>query len=140
MLAQLTNQFQDRGVLFFPFGIFIFIIAGIFIFAKLIDYKTFYKYLPIKLLVINRQGIIYFDNDFRAEECLNWSEIKSAKYIYARRMFAGVIETKREPVCIELEVNGKGKVKIPPALFFSHEHRMRIIAEILRHSAFISPL
>ena len=139
MVGQFTNHFQNWGILPFPCSLIIFIAAGIFIIAKLIDYKTFYKYLPIKLLVINQQGIIYFDNNFRAEECLNWSDIKYARYIYGRHMFGGLIETKREPACIELEVSGKGIVKIPPAMFFTHEQRMRIIAEILRHPAFIIP-
>jgi len=109
------------------------VLAGIFIVPKLINYTVFSKYQPIKLLVINRHGIIYFDEEFRAKECLNWNDIKSAKYIYARHMFAGLIETKREPACIELDMGEKGKVIVPPAMFFSDEQRIKIIDDILRH-------
>jgi hypothetical protein len=115
------------------FGVIICALAGIFLIPKLIDYKTFSKYQPIKLLVINRQGIIYFDGEFISKECLNWYDIKSAKYLYMRHMFAGLIETKREPACIELDMGEKGKVIVPPAMFFSDEQRIEIMDVILRH-------
>jgi len=115
------------------FGVIICILAGILIVPKLIDYKTFFRYQSIKLLIINRQGIIYFDGELRAKECLNWTDIKSAKYMYTRRMFAGLIETKREPAYIELDMSEKGKVLVPPAIFFSDKQRIKIIDDILRH-------
>ncbi len=128
--ALIENNFQDAGPLPFPVSLLIFIIAGFFI-VRLIDYKTFKKYRSARLLVINRQGIIYFDKQLRAMECLNWGDIRSVKYFYARHMFAGLIETKREPAYIELEVQGKGKVILPPDRFFSRQQRMRIMGEIL---------
>lgn len=109
------------------------VLAGIFIIPQLINYKVFSKYKPIKLLVINRQGIIYFDENYRAKECLNWNDIKSAKYIYSKRMFAGLIETKREPAYVELDMGEKGQVIVPPSMFFSDEQRIKIIDAILRH-------
>jgi hypothetical protein len=133
MIAQTTNHFQGWGFLPFPFGLVLFIASGILIATKLIDYKTFKKYRPFQLLVINRQGMIYFNRQLRAEECLNWSDVQSARYMVARHMFAGLIETKQEPACIELEVKGKGKVVVPTAMFFSKEQRLQIMAEILRH-------
>ena len=114
------------------FGAIMCIIAGIILIPQLIDYKTFAKYKPIMLLVINRQGIIYFDEKLRAKECLNWGDIKSTKYIYKRHKFAGLIETKREPACIELDMGEKGKVIVPPAMFFSDKQRIRIIDDILK--------
>ncbi len=107
--------------------------VGVFIIPRLIDYRTISKYLPMKLLVINRQGIVYFDKELMAQECLNWSDIKSAKYIYTRRMFAGLIETERVPARIELDMGEKGKVSVPPVMFFSDDQRRRIIDEILGH-------
>ena len=115
------------------FGVIVCLLVGIFIAPQLIDYKTFLKYQPIELLVINQQGIIYFDKELRAKECLNWNDIKSVKYIYARHKFAGLIETKREPACVEFDMAEKGKVIVPPAMFFSNEQRIKIIDEILRH-------
>ena len=109
------------------------IIGGIFVVPQLIDYKTFSKYKPAKLLVINRQGIIYFDEEFRAKECLNWNDIKSTKYVYTKRMFLGLIETERKPARIELDMGDKGKVIVPPAMFFSDEQRINIMDNILRH-------
>jgi len=109
------------------------IVVGILIIPKLIDYRTFLKYRPIKLLVINRQGLIYFDKELTAQECLNWSDIKSAKYIFTRHLFAGLVETKRTPARIELDMGDKGKVIVPPVMFFSGAQRLKIIDEVLGH-------
>jgi hypothetical protein len=133
MVGQTMNNFQGWGLLPFPCGLVLFLASGIWIATQLIDYRTFKKYRGIRLLVINRQGMIYFDQELRAQECLNWNEVRSARYLVARHLFEGLIETKREPACIELEVNGKGKVVVPPAMFFSKEQRLQIMAEVLRH-------
>ncbi len=139
MAIQFSNNFQGWSPLPLLFWVIIYGWIGIFVIPKLIDYKTFTKYLPMKLLLINRQGIIYLDGELNAKECLNWSEIKSAKYIYVRHMFAGLVETKREPACIELDVSGKGKILVPPVIFFTKEERLKIISEILMQYHFMTP-
>jgi hypothetical protein len=108
-------------------------LSGLFFIPQLIDIPTFSKYRSIQCMVINRQGILFFGKDFLAEEFLSWSDVKAANYVYARHTFLGLVETKREPACVELVRGEKDKIRIPPAMFFSNAERMKIIDEILRH-------
>lgn len=137
MALQIGSNFQNGSFLLFMVLAVIYLWVGTVFIPKVVDYKAFAKYLSTKLLLINRQGIIYFDQELKAQECINWNDITSAKYVYLRHMFVGLIETKREPACVELEVRGKGKVRVPPTIFFSDEEREKIIGEILARYKFI---
>jgi hypothetical protein len=97
------------------------------------DYASYFHYRQVKLVLMNRQGIIFFNQASLAVDCVNWSDVRSVKYLLLKQRLTGKMENEGRPVSVELEVSGKGTVRFPPALFFSAEQRQQMIDQVSTH-------